>query len=119
MNSTEQNEKAINRLRASKLEALKELNQGGEEAGTDFALHIADYLELERLDRWREKTGGGLSQQTTFREIAVVMANGDDSEGDTEDWAREQYGQDIDQDTWLEGFISGALAKYRELRKDL
>jgi hypothetical protein len=48
-----------------------------------------------------------------------VLADGDDSEEETMDWAREQYGQDIEHAEWVEGFISGALAKYNELRKNL
>ena len=119
MNTTEENEKALARLRASKQEALLKLHQRGEEAGIHFALHTAEYLDLERLDQWREKTGGRFSPDTTFGEIAVVMADGDDSEEDTMDWAREQYGQDIEHAEWVEGFLSGALAKYDELRKNL
>lgn len=119
MNTTEENEKAVARLRASKQEALLKLHQKGQEAGIDFALHTAEYLELEHLDQWREKTGGIASSETTFKEIALVMADGDDSEEDTMDWAREQYGQDLEHAEWVEGFLSGALAKYNELRKNL
>src|ERR1019366_2577279 len=119
MNSTETNEKAVARLRASKQEALLKLHQRGEEAGIDFALHTAEYLDLERLHRWRDNTGGIVSSETTFKEIALVMADGNDSEEDTMDWAREQYGQDIEHAEWVEGFIPGALAKYDELRKNL
>lgn len=119
MNTTEENEKAVARLRASKKEALQKLHQQGQEAGIDFALHVADYLQLERLERWQDDGGGCSSLQTTLKDIAVVMANGDDSEEDTMDWAREQYGQDIHEAAWVEGFLSGALAKYDELRKNL
>jgi hypothetical protein len=119
MNSTEENEKAISRLRASKQEALKQLHREGEEAGIHFALHTAEYLDLERLHRWRGETDGSVSPETTFKEVALVLADGDDSEEDTMDWAREQYGHDIEHAEWVEGFISGALAKYNELRKNL
>ena len=109
-------------LRTSKQQALKQLHQDGEKAGGDFALHIAEYLELERLDRWRDNAGGNLAlvvSQTSFMELGRIMANEDGSEDDTVEWARERWGDDMNQSAWVEGFVAGALAKYHELRKAL
>ncbi len=116
MSNNEENKGAIERLRSSRQEALKQLRQDGEAAGVRFALHMADYLQLDRLDRWRSDLVIG---QTSFAKLACIMANEDGSEHDTMDWVHEQWGDDVNQPEWIEGFVEGALAKYHELRKEL
>jgi hypothetical protein len=122
MKNTDSNEKAVARLRASKEQGLKELRQQGKDAGIDFALNDAEYLDLERLAGWRDKNGDIFPQvlsQTSFKEIAALMADEMEPEGDPADWARERWGDDINQTAWVEAFVSAALAKYQELKGKL
>ncbi len=122
MNNIDDNEKAVARLRASKAQALKELRQQGKDAGIHFALNDAEYLDLERLDRWRDECGSNFPlvlSHTSFKEIAALMANEPEPEDDHADWARERWGDDINQQEWVEAFVSAALAKYQELKGKL
>ena len=116
MSTNEETQRAIERLRSSRQEALKQLRQDGEAAGVRFALHMADYLELDRLDRCRNDL---VIEQPSFGELARILANEDGSEDDTMEWAREQWGGDLNQPAWVEGFVTGVLTKYHELREAL
>jgi hypothetical protein len=122
MKNAEDHEKAIARLRTSKEQGLKDLRQQGKDAGVDFASNDAEYLDLERLARWRDKNGDIFPQvlsQTSFTEIAALMANEMEPDGDSADWARERWGDDINQPEWVEAFVLAALAKYNELKGKL
>jgi hypothetical protein len=122
MNNINENERAVARLRASKEQGLKELRQQGKDAGVHFALNDAEYLDLERLERWRDESGNNfpmILSQTSFKEIAALMANETEPEGDPTDWARETWGDDINQQAWVEAFVSAALPKFQELRGKL
>ena len=122
MKNIDNNEKAVARLRASKEQGLKDLRQQGKEAGIHFALNDAEYLDLERLARWRDNNGDNFPQilaQTSFKQIAALMANELEPEGDPADWAGERWGDDIDQPVWVEAFVLAALATYQELKGKL
>jgi hypothetical protein len=47
------------------------------------------------------------------------MVNEDASEDDFEETMRKDYGDDIDEETWLDGFIDGALQKFGDLKSKM
>ncbi len=122
MNITDVQEKAIARLKASKLKATDARYRAGEVAGAIYLLHRAEFSEMERLERWNDTCGNDRLQvigQMTFRKLAAVMTNEDGTEDDIDAEMRRTNGDDINDEEWLEGFIDGALGKYCELKGQL
>ena len=120
MNSTE--DKAIGRLRASKMESTNELFASGKDAGTEYVLESAEFLELERLQRWRRRVGFDFSSavsQLSFRDVAKVMADQTGIEDEILEPIEESYGDDINNSAWLEGFVVGALEAFERLQHKL
>jgi len=116
--STDQNDQAIARLRLSKQKAKKGMEHASTEAGVWWALNMAEYAQLERLSRWMKTCESHYWQilpQHSFHSIAKVMDEDDPDSIDEE--IRTRYGDDIDDATWLDGFITAALEKYDELAK--
>jgi hypothetical protein len=51
--------------------------------------------------------------------LAGVLTGEDGSERDFVETMRKDYGDDIDDSNWLQGFIDGALKKYGDLKSKL
>ena|ERR1041384_1866655 len=113
---------ALERLKTSKASAEESLDADGKDAGTQYVLHSAEYVELQRLARWHEKCGTDLFavlSHMSFLSIAQVMCNKDGSERDVVEVMRETYGDDIDEPSWIWGFVRGAVTKFNELEPKL
>jgi hypothetical protein len=122
MKVTNVEEKALARLKASKLGATDEMYRDGELAGATYVLREAEFREMERLERWHDRLGtnaDAVMSQLSFLAVAGVMTGEDGAERDIEDQMRKNHGDEIDEELWLGGFIDGALKKYAELSSKL
>jgi hypothetical protein len=127
MNGTlDQTQAAIERLRASKKSATEQMFNEGEQAGAWYVLHHADWVELQRLQKWRGNLGTDYdavlygSPSLTFHVIAREMGN--DSEEHVEgivEIIHGRFGPDVNDEQWLDGFITGALKKFSELEEQM
>jgi hypothetical protein len=122
MTNTDVRSRGVARLRASKLKSTDSLYSAGEVAGATYVLGRAEFQEMERLCTWNDKAnsyGGEGMGQIAFYDLAKVLAGDDGTERDIAEEMKENYGVDIDQRSWLEGFIKGALGKFDELKAEL
>lgn len=97
---------------------MDERFKAGQVAGAEYVLdENTEFVELERLERWEASLGTNRSsvmRDITFREVANQM---DEDSGDAiEDLVRHSNGDAIDSPIWVQGFISGALAKFDALK---
>jgi hypothetical protein len=117
---TEADQRAVQRLKESRVKAMEHLVSDGETAGVRYVLHHADWAELNRLERWNENLGPDpdiVLDNLSFRQVAEAMD--DNKAADIESFVREANGDDIDNPAWIKGFIDGAMAKFDELKPAL
>ena len=66
------------------------------------------------LERWHANSRDDLEN---FYALAQILD--EDSAADWNGTMQQDYGDDIDDPVWVRGFVTGALAKYRELKKKI
>lgn len=112
--ATEQTREEIARLRlrAQKVEHEKALREAGLEAGSAFVLDTEEqdevYRQMTALARYDE-------HHDCPEDLAGLIAAMDSTDTGLENWFREMYERNPEEPAWLRGFVSGALAKFREL----
>lgn len=114
------NIEAIKRLQESKAKSVQKLFTSGEAAGERYVLNHADWLELDRLQRWSDSLGPDRSlllERIVFQQVANQMNENTGKE--ISDTLRERHGNVIDNPAWIEGFIVGATNKFEELKPGL
>lgn len=112
---------AIERLRKSKESFLEEAKERGRSEGTSWAMHQAEYAELQRLATdWEQmestETGDAFGAPGVF--LRIIAADGHVDRQDIDDfWTNldaevpeDQYSSDF----W-DGFIEGALEVFDQL----
>lgn len=124
MNVKDKNERAVARLRASKESGTNELYAKGELAGAEFAMDKAEYVQLERLERWYAAYGRDFRQVLTTNQVGIhdvieaLEGKDGDPKGVYDEWT-EEYGPDIEDISWIDGFIGGAVNKFAEIKDKL
>lgn len=108
----------IERLRASKAEYEEGLQQSGRAAGVRYA-NQASYAELKRLDRWCSSVNGDTGGLGSFHQLARILSDEDGSEQDIEVTLRQSWGDDIDDESWIDAFVGGAVSTFGELEPKL
>lgn len=112
-------ERAINRLRASKQSAEEGAFAKGKKDGAEFVVHRGDYAELERLRSWHD-TEGWSHIDVTAADMANEMSDGDtDRSKDLLEILTEDAGRYIENEDYVRGFVDGALEKFEELEAKL
>lgn len=109
-------ENTIQRLRASKEKYEAGLAASGERAGADY-VRGASYGELKRLVRWADKTDDVYFD--SFYQVACIMSGEDVCAKDIDKILREEHGDDIDEMSWINGFIDGVVSALNELEPKL
>ncbi len=88
------------------------LYKKGEEAGAAFVTPDT-YLEMKRLSRWRDDLGydlANLFSQGGIRIICLIMSSANYIKTETD--LRAINGENVEDETWLLGFVTGALEKF-------
>jgi hypothetical protein len=100
------------RLRAQRVEHEKSLREAGVEAGRDFVLDTE-----EQDDVYRQMTALARHNEHHDRPegLADLIAAMDATDTVLMDWFHENYKRDTEEPAWLDGFVSGALEKFRQL----
>src|SRR5687767_9137407 len=98
MSETEEDIRAIARLKAAEGAGEKRLEDAGKRAGIKYVLDDADPVELRLLQKWFEQLGTNYSLirgQLSFFKIAEVMCSSEDDPEDAakcvDDAMREHY----------------------------
>ena len=103
-----------------KAEAERQLEQSGFEAGVRFVNTSRKYIQLHRLDRWRDEAG-----PTVFIEdvgasgLADVLAGGRGVSDNVFRLIESLGGGDVNEGQWLEGFVDGALDRFHQIKAKL
>ena len=121
MNVKTENDKAVARLRASKERAVNLHYRYGEIAGSKFAMNVGEYDQLQRLGQWREVAGtdyNRLLAGITAYEISKIMG-GEDGPDNLVQWFKDEHPDNCNDESWVDGFIDGALAKFEEINEKL
>lgn len=119
-NTSEADERAIERLKKTKVIAIEQLADAGKSAGMQYVQTQAHWAELDRLERWYENLGmdtDRLLEDISIRQVVDVLD--EDNGKDIENCLRDAHGHDIDSPAWVNGFILGALSKFDELKSAL
>ena len=122
MNKAGTAEAAVARLRASRERGINEMFADGELAGADFAMNDGEFIELERLKRFRDRCGadwGRVIDQVHVQKLAEILNGDNEDSSGMEEWFRENHGAGCDDNSWREGFVHGALSKFEELQGKL
>ena len=119
--SKDEEQQAIEIMRESETDYEGELIHRGESAGCNYVLLNPDFRKLRCLERWYDSVDRLCTaiDGWNFRNVASLMAGNDGTEGDIEDKLRQEYGDVIDEETWIVGFIEGAVTKFNELKLKL
>ncbi len=117
MSVTAPREKAIARLKASKLRRESELESKGRAAGAEYALEYAEIDELQRLQRFSIEPG--LLENAD--DLARILVEGDNWDGvrDTANDLREEHGEAADDPGWMHAFVAGAVEEFDKIEKDI
>jgi hypothetical protein len=112
-----QEQRAIERLRASRQKLEADLQTHGKEAAIRFVLHdpCADAGCQRRLER-AEK---GEAPIQDFFDLAKIISGAEGTERDWHADFKAKHGSDIDEPEWITGFIEGALNQFDALEKKL
>ena len=105
-------ETARQRLRAQKVEHEKAMREAGLEAGREFVLDTEEqddvYVQMTALDRYCDYNDHP-------EDVADLIAAMNASDTCLANWFQEHHAADSEEPAWVAGFVSGALAKFREL----
>jgi hypothetical protein len=105
-------ETARRHLRAQKESYEETMRQAGLEAGRAFVLDTDEdddvYRQMTALARHDER-------HDSPEDLAGLIVAMNATDTGLENWLREQYEGDPEEATWVIGFVSGALVKFREL----
>jgi hypothetical protein len=118
MNIKDEDKKAVARLRASKSKATDALYAKGERDGTKYALLKAEFMELERLDKYVEGMGNASTEESLYS-LSKVLAGDEGYDDDIRKNLQEYYGDDTQHESWVDGFIDGALKKYADISAEM
>jgi hypothetical protein len=103
---------ARQRLRAQKVEHEKAMREAGMKAGREFVLvNVKEddvYVQMTALTRYVKHYD---HPESLVDLLVAVSAN----EYSLLEGLQDNYGPDSEETSWVKGFVTGAVAKYREL----
>ncbi len=91
----------------------------GLDAGAAFLIP-ENYLKARRLARWRKDAGKDVSILVGRKGVLGIMEiMNRDSYSETEAELRELNGDDVDENSWLYGFVEGAVQRFYDIEARL
>jgi len=112
----------ITRFRNSKAEAAKELEDAGTDAGIRFVERSAEYAEMLRLERWWQESDNEPKldlEELGIPGIATILAGDNGDAAYWEEKIRRLGESEADDGRWIEGFVSGAVKRFKQIKPEL
>lgn len=115
-------ERVLTRFRNSKAEVMKKAETFGNQAGVRFVDHSGEYADLLRLERWWHESDNepklGLDE-LGLPGIANILAGDNGDAAYLEKEIRRLGESEADDARWIEGFVAGALERFKEIKAEM